>query len=75
MISMDFEGSARAASIASLQPFEEGVAEFYDSHLVPILFEPYASEMAIVAERLKPGSVLEVAAGTGALTSCSAGDA
>lgn len=68
MISMDFEGSARAASIASLQPFEQGVAEFYDSHLVPILFEPNASEMAIVAERLKPGSVLEVAAGTGALT-------
>jgi SAM-dependent methyltransferase len=35
---------------------------------VPILFEPYAAEMAIIAERLKPGSVLEVAAGTGALT-------
>ncbi|ACS55789.1 ubiquinone/menaquinone biosynthesis methyltransferase protein [Rhizobium leguminosarum bv. trifolii WSM1325] len=52
MISMDFEGSDdRAASVASLQPFEEGVAEFYDSYLVPILFEPYASEMAIVAER------------------------
>ncbi|RXT20905.1 ubiquinone biosynthesis methyltransferase UbiE [Rhizobium leguminosarum] len=65
---MDFEGSAGAASIASLEPFEEGVAEYYDSLLVPILFEPYASEMAIVAERWKPGSVLEVAAGTGALT-------
>jgi ubiquinone/menaquinone biosynthesis C-methylase UbiE len=68
MISMDIEGGARAASASSLAPFEEGVAEFYDSLLVPILFEPYASEMAIVAERLKPGSVLEVAAGTGALT-------
>ncbi|NEI06094.1 methyltransferase domain-containing protein [Rhizobium ruizarguesonis] len=65
---MDIEGGARAASASSLAPFEEGVAEFYDSLLVPILFEPYASEMAIVAERLKPGSVLEVAAGTGALT-------
>ncbi|WP_458382111.1 class I SAM-dependent methyltransferase [Rhizobium ruizarguesonis] len=68
MISMDIEGGARAASASSLAPFEEGVAEFYDSLLVPILFEPYASEMAIVAERLKPGSILEVAAGTGALT-------
>lgn len=67
-ISMDIEGGARAASASSLAPFEEGVAEFYDSLLVPILFEPYASEMAIVAERLKPGSILEVAAGTGALT-------
>ncbi len=67
-ISMDIEGGARAASASSLAPFDEGVAEFYDSLLVPILFEPYASEMAIVAERLKPGSILEVAAGTGALT-------
>ncbi|MBY5357495.1 methyltransferase domain-containing protein [Rhizobium leguminosarum] len=67
-ISMDIESGVRAASASSLAPFEEGVAEFYDSLLVPILFEPYASEMAIVAERLKPGSVLEVAAGTGALT-------
>lgn len=67
-ISMDIEGGSRAASASSLAPFEEGVAEFYDSLLVPILFEPYASEMAIVAERLKPGSILEVAAGTGALT-------
>ncbi|NEJ23087.1 methyltransferase domain-containing protein [Rhizobium leguminosarum] len=65
---MDIEGGARAASASSLAPFDEGVAEFYDSLLVPILFEPYASEMAIVAERLKPGSILEVAAGTGALT-------
>ncbi|TAZ75792.1 methyltransferase domain-containing protein [Rhizobium ruizarguesonis] len=65
---MDIEGGAGAASASSLAPFEEGVAEFYDSLLVPILFEPYASEMAIVAERLKPGSILEVAAGTGALT-------
>ncbi|MGB8290416.1 methyltransferase domain-containing protein [Rhizobium ruizarguesonis] len=65
---MDIEGGARAASASSLAPFEEGVAEFYDSLLVPILFEPYSSEMAIVAERLKPGSILEVAAGTGALT-------
>ncbi|MGO7215899.1 class I SAM-dependent methyltransferase [Rhizobium ruizarguesonis] len=65
---MDIEGGARAASASSLAPFEEGVAEIYDGLLVPILFEPYASEMAIVAERLKPGSVLEVAAGTGALT-------
>jgi ubiquinone/menaquinone biosynthesis C-methylase UbiE len=65
---MDIEGGSRAASASSLAPFEEGVAEFYDSLLVPILFEPYASEMAIVAEKLKPGSVLEVAAGTGTLT-------
>ncbi|MBY3413980.1 methyltransferase domain-containing protein [Rhizobium laguerreae] len=67
-ISIDIESNADEASASSLAPFEEGVANLYDTLLVPILFEPYASELAIVAERLKPGSVLEVAAGTGALT-------
>ncbi|NKL37000.1 methyltransferase domain-containing protein [Rhizobium leguminosarum bv. viciae] len=61
--SVDIEGGA-----GSLALFQEGVADLYETLLVPILFEPYASEMAIVAERSKPGSVLEVAAGTGALT-------
>lgn len=65
---MDIEGATRAASGSSIAPFEEGVAELYKTLLVPILFEPYASEMAIFADRSKPGSVLEVAAGTGALT-------
>lgn len=63
--SVDIEGGAGAASLAL---FQENVADLYETLLVPILFEPYASEMAIVAERSKPGSVLEVAAGTGALT-------
>ncbi|MBB4437522.1 hypothetical protein M2310_000751 [Rhizobium leguminosarum] len=67
-ISMDIEGGTRAASASSIAPFEEGVADLYETLLVPILFEPYASEMAVVADRSKPGSVLEVAAGTGALT-------
>lgn len=63
--SVDIEGGAGAASLAL---FQESVADLYETLLVPILFERYASEMAIVAERSKPGSVLEVAAGTGALT-------
>ncbi|MEB3043802.1 class I SAM-dependent methyltransferase [Rhizobium mulingense] len=67
-IAADIEGGADAAFATSPTPFGEGVADLYQALLVPILFEPYASEMAIVAERLKPVSVLEVAAGTGALT-------
>lgn len=67
-IALDVEGGSQAASTASSAPFGEGVADFYESLLVPILFEPYASEVATLAERLKPTSVLELAAGTGALT-------
>lgn len=67
-ISADSEYDNGVASATSSAPFGEGVADFYESLLVPILFEPYALEMATIAERLKPTSVLEVAAGTGALT-------
>ncbi|MGR9245739.1 class I SAM-dependent methyltransferase [Rhizobium leguminosarum] len=65
---MGIEGATCAASASSIAPFEEGVADLYETLLVPILIEPYASQMAVVADRSKPGSVLEVAAGTGALT-------
>ncbi|WP_064710676.1 class I SAM-dependent methyltransferase [Rhizobium bangladeshense] len=66
--SVNIEGRPDSASAASPPPFAAGIADVYQALLVPILFEPYASEMAIVAERSKPVSVLEVAAGTGALT-------
>ncbi|MBX4940817.1 class I SAM-dependent methyltransferase [Rhizobium binae] len=67
-ISADIEGGADAVFATPPAPFGEGVADFYQALFVPLLFEPYASEMAIVAERFNPVSVLEVAAGTGALT-------
>ncbi|MBB2753328.1 UNVERIFIED_ORG: ubiquinone/menaquinone biosynthesis C-methylase UbiE [Rhizobium aethiopicum] len=67
-ISADIESGDHAAFATSPAPFDQGVAELYQALLVPILFEPYAAEMAIVADRSKPGSVLELAAGTGALT-------
>ncbi|RFB95039.1 ubiquinone biosynthesis methyltransferase UbiE [Rhizobium leguminosarum bv. trifolii] len=67
-ISADIESGDHAAFATSPAPFDQGVAELYQALLVPILFEPYAAEMAIAADRSKPGSVLELAAGTGALT-------
>lgn len=67
-ISAEIEGGADAALTTSPTRFGEGVADLYQALLVPLLFEPYASKLVIVAERLKPVSVLEVAAGTGALT-------
>jgi SAM-dependent methyltransferase len=48
--------------------FGATIAQVYERHLVPLLFEPYA---AIVADRLaelQPTRVLEVASGTGVLT-------
>ena len=67
-ISADIENGAAAAFATSAPPFDESMAELYQTLLVPILFEPYAAEMAIAADQSKPGSVLELAAGTGALT-------
>ena len=37
----------------------------YDRYLVPLLFKPYADELAARAARLQPRRVLETAAGTG----------
>lgn len=43
--------------------------EAYERHLVPVLFRPFASDLATRASALRPRTVLELAAGTGALTS------
>lgn len=48
--------------------FSGAIPQLYDSLLVPLIFAPYAEDLArrVAAER--PLTVLEVAAGTGALT-------
>ncbi|KRD20077.1 MULTISPECIES: class I SAM-dependent methyltransferase [unclassified Streptomyces] len=43
--------------------------EAYDRHLVPVFFRPFAADLAARAATLQPRTVLELAAGTGALTS------
>lgn len=48
--------------------FAGSVPENYDRHMVPLIFEPYAADLAIRAASLSPGAVLETAAGTGAVT-------
>jgi SAM-dependent methyltransferase len=42
--------------------------EIYDRCLVPAVFRPFARELADRAARLRPARVLEIAAGSGALT-------
>jgi SAM-dependent methyltransferase len=44
------------------------VARFYESTLVPLIFQPYAYDLARRVEALRPRSVLEVACGTGVVT-------
>ncbi|MFT5290077.1 MAG: SAM-dependent methyltransferase [Planctomycetota bacterium] len=48
--------------------FTEDVAAFYESKLVPLIFEPYANDLAARTRALNPTSVLEVACGTGVVT-------
>ena len=48
--------------------FTTDVAKFYESTLVPLIFRPYARDLADRTLRLAPGSVLEVACGTGVVT-------
>jgi SAM-dependent methyltransferase len=48
--------------------FAGSIPQLYDDHFVPLLFEPYAEDMARRVARLQPSRVLEIAAGTGVLT-------
>jgi SAM-dependent methyltransferase len=48
--------------------FTGSVPQLYESHLVPLIFEPYAVDMAQRVAACKPRRVLELAAGTGAVT-------
>lgn len=48
--------------------FSGSIAELYDKHLVPLIFEFYASDLAERVAALSPQAVLETAAGSGVVT-------
>ena len=48
--------------------FAGSIPENYDRHMVPLIFEPYAEDMARRAASLRPNDILEIAAGTGIVT-------
>lgn len=50
------------------QGFTGSIAQLYERHMVPLIFEPYAADLAARIAALAPARVLEIAAGTGALT-------
>jgi len=48
--------------------FAGSIPEVYDRFLVPLIFEPYARDLAERIARAEPRDILETAAGTGVLT-------
>ena len=48
--------------------FSGSIPAIYDRFMVPLIFAPYADEVAFRAKSLMPGYVLETAAGTGVVT-------
>ncbi|MER9001580.1 methyltransferase domain-containing protein [Mesorhizobium australicum] len=48
--------------------FAGSIPENYDRYMVPLIFEPFAAEIARRAAALSPAAVLEIAAGTGVVT-------
>jgi SAM-dependent methyltransferase len=48
--------------------FAGSVPALYETHLVPLIFEPYAVDIANRVAARNPASVLEIAAGTGVVT-------
>ncbi|MGZ3340219.1 MAG: class I SAM-dependent methyltransferase [Reyranella sp.] len=54
--------------VATDKLFAGSIPEIYDRFLVPLIFEPYADDLAARVAAAQPRDVLEVAAGTGVLT-------
>jgi SAM-dependent methyltransferase len=48
--------------------FAGSIPELYDTYLVPLIFEPYATDLANRLATTHPSRLLEIAAGTGVLT-------
>lgn len=48
--------------------FAGSIPEFYDTLMVPLIFEAYAAHMAQLVASFSPGTLLETAAGSGAVT-------
>jgi ubiquinone/menaquinone biosynthesis C-methylase UbiE len=54
--------------VATDKLFAGSIPEVYDRFLVPLIFEPYAADLAARVGTAQPRDVLEIAAGTGVLT-------
>jgi ubiquinone/menaquinone biosynthesis C-methylase UbiE len=57
-----------SAMVATDKVFAGSIPEFYDRMMVPLIFEPYAADLAKRVAEAAPQAVLETAAGTGVVT-------
>src|SRR5437764_7463042 len=48
--------------------FAGSIPQIYEQYLVPLIFEPYAADLASRVALRQPARVLEIAAGTGVVT-------
>ena len=48
--------------------FAGSIPKFYDTLMVPLIFEAYATDLAALVAAASPGAVLETAAGSGVVT-------
>ena len=48
--------------------FTGSIPKLYETHLVPLIFEPYATDLAARLHSRNPTRILEIAAGTGVVT-------
>lgn len=55
-------------TVQSDRSFTDDVAKFYEAILVPLIFLPYAADLAARTQACEPQTVLEVACGTGVVT-------
>ncbi len=58
--------------VATDKVFAGSIPELYERYLVPLIFEPYALDLAGRLAKAEPRDVLETAAGTGVLTRATA---
>jgi SAM-dependent methyltransferase len=61
--------AARVGATDTSRVWAEEMSTVYDDYLVPAVFQPYADDLAERVARHRPSVVLELAAGTGVLTS------
>jgi ubiquinone/menaquinone biosynthesis C-methylase UbiE len=65
---LTLRGRAHVAANEKDKVFAGSIPDIYDQFMVPLIFEPYAADLAQRLSTFAPKRVLETAAGTGALT-------
>lgn len=68
LVSRAIEPTRVMAMLETDKVFAGSIPENYDRYMVPLIFAPFAADLARRAASLSPGAVLEIAAGTGVVT-------